>query len=68
MADLTLVLSPSGSDAALYQDGVLADTGHTDEVMERLGVSIEQADFITDKTARGWDGVAKTYDEIPARD
>jgi hypothetical protein len=68
MADLSLIISPSGSSAALYENGALVDKGDTDEVqerlLERLGVSIEQADFITDKTARGWEGVAKTYDEV----
>lgn len=68
MADnLTLVYAPGRVDAALYQDGKLVDSGHTEDLMDRLvtrlGVTIEEGDIVIDRNAPGW-RIAPTLDQV----
>ena len=68
--NLTIVYAPGMSDAALYDGNDLVYAAHSEDVAEKvfelLGVTVEfDRDFITDKTARGFRGAAKTLDQIP---
>ena len=68
MSDLTIVYSPGYVDAALYEGDKLIDCGHASDVnerlIERLNVTIEHMDFVTDKAALGWGGVSKSLTEV----
>jgi len=61
---LTLVYAPGMNDAALFQGDERIDTGHTDDLSERLieglGVRTEHANIIEHPHAGGWAGVFRS--------
>lgn len=66
---LTIVVTPGMADAAIYDGNDLVAAGHYDEMAEKVfelvGVAVQyDTRIVTDPTARGWAGVAKTLDQI----
>lgn len=67
-ADLTVVVSHSGDAAAVYHNGDLVHRGHRDDVYERIIEALFTTeyvdDLVTDRTARGWNGIAPTLGDL----
>ena len=71
--DLVLHVTPGCSDAAVYQNGILADSGHYDDVQERLiaalGVQVEYDSdpfvaTVTDERGRTRTVAAATHSDL----
>ncbi len=74
MSKLTVVMAQGGDWEALYEDGKLAEQGHsvTDEAYKRAGIELrydEQGALLDGKQGREtYEACAKTLDELEARE